>query len=67
MVTQANIPLAVFMTHFHKGLGTVERVRDTFRSEPGRHYGPQFIDIGISVGNQLYDVIRKEFPAAFAE
>jgi hypothetical protein len=65
MVAQARIPLSVFMSHFPRGLDTVGKVRDTFRSEPGKHYGPQFIDIGISVGNKLYDLIKAEFPAAF--
>jgi len=65
MVTHARIPLHVFMSHFPRGLETVGRVRDTFRSEPGKHYGPQFIDIGMEIGTKLYDVIKAEFPAAF--
>ena len=66
MVSQAKIPLSVFMSHFPRGLDTVGKIRGTFRSEPGKHYGPQFIDIGISIGNKLYDVIKTEFPSAFA-
>ena len=66
MVTHARIPLAVFMSHFPRGLETVGRVRDTFRSEPGRFYGPQFIDIGVGIGHKLYDVIKTEFPSAFS-
>jgi hypothetical protein len=65
MVTNAKIPLKVFMSHFPRGLETVGRVRETFRSEPGRHYGPQFIDIGMDIGHKLYDVIKEEFPEAF--
>lgn len=66
MVTNAHIPLQVFMSHFPRGLETVGRVRSTFRSEPGKLYGPQFIDIGMDIGNRLYDVIKAEFPSAFS-
>ncbi len=66
MVTHAHVPLKVFMSHFPRGLETVGKVRDTFRSDPGKHYGPQFIDIGMAIGNKLYDVIKAEFPFAFS-
>lgn len=65
MVAHARIPLSVFMSHFPGGLETVGRIRETFRSEPGKKYGPQFIDIGMEIGNKLYDVIKSEFPSAF--
>lgn len=57
MVSNAGIPLKVFMSHFQKGLETVGKVRETFRSAPGRKYGPQFIDIGMEIGLELYRVI----------
>ncbi|MBU1168420.1 MAG: hypothetical protein KKD44_02540 [Proteobacteria bacterium] len=65
MVANARIPLSVFMSHFPRGLETVGRVRTTFRSEPGQQYGPQFIDIGMDIGNKLYLMIKSEFPSAF--
>lgn len=65
MVTNARIPLTVFMSHFPKGLATVGRVRNTFRSEPGKKYGPQFIDIGMDIGRKLYEIVKREFPAIF--
>jgi len=43
---------------FLKGL---ERIKQTFRSHAGKRYGPQFIDIGLSIGEELYRVIQKEF------
>lgn len=67
MVSNARIPLKVFMSHFPRGLETVGRVRDTFRSEPGKMYGPQFIDIGMAIGTKLYQAIRAEFPLAFPD
>lgn len=65
MVTNARIPLSVFMSHFPRGIATVARIRNTFRSNPGKKYGPQFIDIGMDIGRQLYDTIKREFPAIF--
>lgn len=62
MVTFAGIPLSVFMSHFPRGMKAVSRIRDTFRSVTGKQYGPQFIDIGISIGDLLYEYIKQEFP-----
>jgi hypothetical protein len=40
---------------------SLSRIRETFRTATGRLYGPQFIDIGIAVGEELYEVIKTEF------
>jgi len=37
-----------------KGLEGVGRIRETFRSETGRRYGPDFIDRGMKIGRRLY-------------
>jgi hypothetical protein len=38
----------------------VERIRETFRSETGRHYGPDFIDRGMEIGRRLYAELTGE-------
>lgn len=61
MVMFANIPLAKFIKHYPGGMATMSKIKLTFRTGTGKKYGPQFIDIGISVGEKLLQVIQKEF------
>jgi len=37
------------------------KIRNTFRTDTGKKYGPQFIDIGLAIGEELFDVINTEF------
>lgn len=39
---------------FPRGLEVVRSVAETFRTQTGRFYGPEFIDIGLEVGHYLY-------------
>ncbi|MBU0994621.1 MAG: HD domain-containing protein [Proteobacteria bacterium] len=61
MVMFANIPLSKFIKHYPGGMKTMSKIKLTFRTETGKKYGPQFIDIGISVGERLFKVIHQEF------
>jgi hypothetical protein len=54
MVASRNVPLAVLMSRFLPGMEGVKRIRDTFRTATGRHYGPDFIDRGMEIGHRLY-------------
>jgi len=61
MVSYARIPLPLFMTHYPRALDGIARIKKTFRSDTGKLYGPGFIDIGLDVGQKLYEIIRNEF------
>ena len=61
MVMHADIPLATFVKHYPRGLATMSKIKLTFRTETGKKYGPQFIDIGLSVGEKLLEIIKQEF------
>lgn len=61
MVAFLNPPLHAFVAHYPKGMALLKKVRDTFRSRTGQCYGPQFIDVGITIGEALYQVILTEF------
>lgn len=61
MVGSLNPSLDIFLGHYPKGMALLKKIRSTFRSQTGRHYGPQFIDIGIAIGEELYRVILTEF------
>jgi len=61
MVSFRNPPLKTFIDHYPKGMKGLEKIKHTFRTQTGRKYGPQFIDIGIAIGEALYRVILEEF------
>jgi hypothetical protein len=61
MVGFLNPSLDTFLDHYPKGMALLKKIRDTFRSPTGRRYGPQFIDMGIAIGQELYEVILADF------
>jgi hypothetical protein len=61
MVTFANIPTSKFMALYHQGIEKISKIKDTFRTETGKKYGPQFIDLGLAAGEELLQVINTEF------
>lgn len=61
MIAFANVPLSRFMVGYHGGLKAMERIKGSFRSRTGKKYGPQFIDLGVHIGERLYSVIQSEY------
>ena len=61
MVNFLNPPLDAFLDHYPKGMALLKKIRGTFRSRTGRRYGPQFVDTGIAIGEELYQVIMADF------
>lgn len=60
MLEHADITAAQFLSGYKRGIGSLEKIRTTFRSSTGKKYGPEFIDIGIEIGNSLYQRISDE-------
>jgi hypothetical protein len=50
-----------FMARYPKGMALLKKIRNTFRSQTGQKFGPQFIDMGIGIGEELYRVILSDF------
>jgi len=55
-----NISIEILLDHFPAGLKTLEKIRDTFRTSTGREYGPDFIALGLKIGEKLYKELEKE-------
>jgi hypothetical protein len=60
MVAASNISPERFMALYPKGLDFLRKIKRTFRSPTGRRYGPQFIDIGLAIGEELYACMKTE-------
>jgi hypothetical protein len=61
MVSFFKIPIARFMELYPEGMEKLAKIKHTFRTDTGKKYGPQFIDLGLSIGEELFDVIQTEF------
>ena len=61
MATFFKIPVSKFMTLYPKGMERLSKIKSTFRTRTGKKYGPQFIDIGLAIGEELLKVINSEF------
>jgi len=59
MVTAGQVPLAEFAQRYSAALARVDSIRHTFRTATGRQYGPEFIDLGLSIGRELADTITQ--------
>lgn len=54
MLEYAHVDVGRMLAGYHKSIGGIQRIRDTFRTQTGRRYGPEFIDIGLAVGEVIY-------------
>jgi len=61
MVSFFKIPVVKFMEFYPDGMKKIAKIKHTFRTGTGKKYGPQFIDIGLAIGEELFDVINNEF------
>ena len=61
MVAFYNPSLSSFMERYPKGMAALRKIKTTFRTPAGQTYGPQFIDLGIAIGQKLHAVIKAEF------
>lgn len=60
MVAFSNIPFKQFLSYYPRGMAFLDKVKSTFRSQTGKTYGPQFIDLGLAIGRELYEFIQTE-------
>lgn len=55
MVAERNTPLEALHGSFKEKMKGIEKIKETFRTETGKRYGPEFIDQGIAIGNAIYE------------
>jgi hypothetical protein len=62
MVEYRKAPLDAILGRFLKGMEGIERIRETFRTQTGKKYGPDFIDRGIEIGMKFYTTMTHSKP-----
>lgn len=61
MLAYHNTPIKEFVATYPKGMAFISKIRTTFRSATGKKYGPGFIDQGLQIGHELYQLMHSEF------
>jgi hypothetical protein len=61
MVASYNPPLSKFVARYGKGMEGVARIKHTFRTLTGKTYGPQFIEIGLAMGKDIFEMIKETY------
>ncbi|SDB04424.1 hypothetical protein SAMN05660653_00211 [Desulfonatronum thiosulfatophilum] len=51
------------LSKFPAGVERIRAIANTFRSEVGRTFGPEFIELGIQLGNRLYTILQQHVPS----
>ena len=54
IVESAETPVERLHATFLEKMEGIRRIKETFRTDTGRRYGPEFIDFGIEIGNEIF-------------
>jgi len=67
MLRFSRAPIVRLIPRFPKGMKGIARIKDTFRTETGRVYGPEFIDLGLQIGEKIYQYLEQRFAAELSQ
>jgi hypothetical protein len=55
MVEDHQTPPETLYKSFKEKMNGIEKIKETFRTDTGKRYGPEFIDQGITIGKVIYE------------
>ena len=55
MLEARKASISAALPRFPRGMEALQRIRETFRTQTGRDYGPDFIDRGLELGRRFYE------------
>jgi len=59
MVSYRKLAIDEVIGKFPWGVSGIQRVKDTFRTTVGRQYGPEFIDLGVQIGKEIFQYLQR--------
>jgi hypothetical protein len=63
MLRFSQAPIGRLIRRFPKGMKGIAGIKDTFRTDTGKTYGPEFIDLGLRIGEKIYEFLQERFAA----
>jgi hypothetical protein len=67
IVQSSNISAHMLYCSFPEKMQWIQRIKTTFRTRTGRKYGPEIIDFGMEIGDELYREMKnimEDFPCS---
>ncbi len=61
MLRSSGARMAPLILRFPKGMEGISRIKKTFRTETGKIYGPEFIELGLQIGEKIYEFLEERF------
>jgi len=61
MLRASGARIAPLIRRFPKGMEGIAAIKETFRTETGKIYGPEFIDLGLKIGEKVYQFLQERF------
>jgi hypothetical protein len=59
MMSYQQVDIAELFGRFPWGVNGILRIKDTFRTNIGAQYGPEFIDLGVRIGKEIYQHLQR--------
>ncbi len=66
MLRSTRASMVRMIRKFPRGMQGIERIKGTFRTEAGRTYGPEFIELGLKIGDKIYAYLQDRFAEELA-
>jgi hypothetical protein len=61
MLRSSGAPIAPLVRRFPKGMEGISAIKETFRTETGKIYGPEFIELGLKIGLKVHQLLLERF------
>jgi len=61
MLRSSGAPIAPLIRRFPKGMEGISAIKETFRTETGKIYGPEFIELGLKIGLKVHQLLLERF------
>jgi hypothetical protein len=61
MARSSRAPIAPLIRKFPEGMEGISWIKETFRTETGKIYGPEFIELGLKIGEKIYQFLQERF------
>jgi hypothetical protein len=61
MLRSSRARIVPLVRRFPKGMEAISAIKETFRTETGKIYGPEFIELGLKIGARVHQFLLERF------
>jgi hypothetical protein len=61
MLRSSGARIAPLIRRYPEGMEGISWIKKTFRTETGKIYGPEFIELGLRIGEKIYEFLQERF------